>query len=139
MTNYSRTAEGASILHQPVETKHELSKTRSDIRIPRHTKANTGGGARHNSCPFLIGNHNGGALRGGSTCLCSSLHPSLSPHPWVKACMPLVESHLFTPFSCLICILFDLLLLIWAPSSLKADVCKQCLFSSRRGLEDDGF
>lgn len=57
----------------------------------------------------------------------------------LKACAPPVGRSLFSPFSCLICILFDSLLLIWAPSSLKANVCKQRLFSSQRGFADDGF
>lgn len=78
-----------------------------------------------------------------------------------RACLQSALARLFTPFSCLICIRLDLLLLIWAPPTdlhthpppttrqphprpllfifffLKADVCKQCRFSSRAGLDRD--
>ena len=122
-----------------------------DTHMPTHTRQPTLEGVRDTTAVPLFwgGNHNGGALQGrrreAAPASAASLPPaSLLTHRtrparrW-KACVPPVGSRLFSPLSCLICILFDLLLLIWAPSPLKADVCKQCLFSSRRGLEDDGF
>lgn len=121
------------------------------LQTPRHGDSQRWGvGVRDTTAVLFKRNHKGETLLI-STCL-RSLPLPLHPHPqdddykwWrrearrVKACTLPVGSRLFSPLCCLICKLFDLLLLIWALSPLKAEPCKQRLFSSLWGLEDDGF
>lgn len=121
-------------------TQHNLINIQAHAY--QHSRANTEGGARRGSCPFGVGITMEELCRGWRQHL--PLLPPSDHRTWLerrlKACVPPVGSRLFIPIQ------LPHLHRVWLAASnlgtfplLKADVCKQCRFSSPPGLGNDRF
>lgn len=121
-------------------TQHNLINIQTHAY--QHSRANTEGGARRGSCPFGVGITMEELCRGWRQHL--PLPPPSAHRTWLerrlKACVPPVGSRLFIPIQ------LPHLHRVWLAASnlgafplLKADVCKQCRFSSPPELGDDTF